>query len=227
MLDYAWPGNVRELQHCVLRAVLTHEAAELDDDAIELYPETPDKTDLPTDRMEPRFLPAAAALLPDPAGPAPAVTNPWEVLALELDRQVTAAVEQDHRRPVPIGRWLTEDLVLAANELCNHVARRAAQLVGVPESTFRRQLQKVTAGKMTGTNYRPENWATMRPKIRRIVEHTYEAKTAQGNLLERARDALLDCVQSKTAVRPAAGACLMGVTPPTYKRWLKAREAVS
>jgi len=228
LLEYHWPGNVRELQHGVLRAVLTQDAEVLDAQAIELFPEfTSDGATVDTEpgnangQVAPQEVSSAAS------ESHPSENDPWSVLQLELERQVAAAVTQDSRRPVPIGRWLSEDLVLAANDLCDNVVRQAAQLVGVPESTFRRQLEKASSGALTGMDYRPDHWAPLRPLIRRVIEHTQAACGAQGNLLERARDALLGCVQAKTATRPGAGASLMGVTPPTYKRWVQTQEQVS
>ena len=226
LLEYRWPGNVRELQHAVLRAVLTQETETLDAEAIELFPEsTGDTTSAP---VQPGGdVPVRLDVLPPQSDAQPAQEDPWGDLEGELERQVAAAVTQNSRTPVPIGRWLTEDLVLAANDLCDNVVRQAAQLVGVPESTFRRHLDKASSGALAGMDFRPDHWTALRPLLRRVIEHASDACGADGNLLDRARDALLECVRAKTPKRPGAGASLMGVTPPTYKRWLQAQEQTS
>ena len=228
LLQYHWPGNVRELQHCVLRAVLTQEAETLDAEAIELFPESAGDGALAAVRSDDPGGGAASAEISSPAAIGMlSDEDPWSGLQQELERQVAVAVTKDDRRPVPIGRWLSEDLVLDANDICNNVARRAAQLVNMPESTFRRQLEKANSGAVTGMDYRPESWASIRPLIRRVIQHADSACGSQGNLLERARDALLACVRVKMAARPGAGASLMGVSPPTYKRWLQSPEGMS
>ncbi len=226
LLDYHWPGNVRELQNCVLRAVLTNDDDVLRSEAIEVFPESRLADSAPPVAVATatRSAPATGA---DEPGEDTAAADPWRALRDELDRQIAAALEHDRRRPAPVGRWLNDDLVLAADDLCDNVARRAAQLVGVAESTFRRQLQKAGAATFTGADYRQDEWLPMRPLIRRLLaQHTTES-ALNDNVLERARDVLLDRVRAETNVRPSAGASLMGVTLPTYKRWLSARERLT
>ncbi len=220
LLGHHWAGNVRELQHCVLRAVLTHDAEMLDAAALELCPEPVGRASVPR-TTEPIGTTAAPATPPPRAAASSCDRDPWAGLQRELERQVSAAVDPERPRPAPIGRWLSEDLVLAANEACGNVARRAAQVVSIPETTFRRQLEAASSGSVTGTDYRPAGWESIRPLIRRVVEHA-RSEPSTENLLSRARDELLACVQARTET-PTIGASLMGVTPPTYRRWLQAR----
>ncbi len=231
LLEHPWPGNVRELQHCILRAVLTSGAEVLDAEAIEMSPDATADT-LPSPATPGIVVPPRPMLCPANDESAvrdqvPTNDDPWPGLQQELERQVNEAFQRDHRRPVPIGRWLTEDLVLTADESCGNVARRAARLLGVPESTFRRQLEKANVGARTGSDFRTDGWSSIRPLIRRVVDHAQRLPSPHGNLLDRARDDLLTCVHHTAAARPAAGAALMGVTPPTYKRWLEARKNAS
>ncbi len=223
LLHHGWPGNVRELQNCILRAVLTQGGDELDADAIELFPES---TDIgAVSAIPPPTQAAGRESIAPCKTPGDTVADPWTDLHVELEHQVTAAVTRNSRRPAPIGRWLNEDLVLAAHEHCEKVARRAANLVGVAESTFRRQLDKATA--VDGSAYRPESWAPVRRLVQMVIEDLLRAGGAESSLLERARRDLLNCVHVKTSTRPGAGASLMGVSPPTYRRWLDARESKS
>ena len=219
LLHYGWPGNVRELQHCVMRAVLTNDAEVIGPEAIELYPDATHEAGPPT----------LAVVTPGPpADPDPVIDvkaeheNPWQAMSAELERQVGQALSDDAKRPSPLGRWLTEDLVMGANELCGNVARRAAHLVGVPESTFRRHLEKATGGAMNGASFRGPGWVAMGPLIDLVLDCS--GQQPANDLLEHARCLLLDRVTQVTAGRPGVGAALMAVTPPTYKRWLQARE---
>lgn len=223
LLHYHWPGNVRELQHCVMRAVLTHEGEVIDADAIELYP------DSGASEAGPGAVPAEPAQWPPSVQPDRAAASetvaahvsadPWQDLGAELPAQVENALQQDSRRPAPLGRWLTEDLVLAAHAACDGVARRAAQLVGVPESTFRRQLDKAQASGNGGGVYRDPAWASVTPVLKRIVDAN---GASNEDVLDRARLVLLGVVGEHQGERPTVGAALMGVTPPTFKRWMQA-----
>ena len=225
LLQYPWPGNVRELQHCVMRAVLTNEGEVIDAAAIELYP------DSGVVGVEANAVNAAAARGPgEPEHQGDAAWesgSPWERLEAWLPEQVRSALERDARRPAPLGRWLAEDLVLAASAACRGVARRAAQLVGVPESTYRRQLEKAQStphggGPLGGVPYRDPAWEAIAPIFDEIVQSNADL---HEDVLDRARLLLLDCVVDAADGRPSVGAALMGVTPPTYKRWVAGGRA--
>ncbi|MEM6937169.1 MAG: sigma 54-interacting transcriptional regulator, partial [Pseudomonadota bacterium] len=242
--QHHWPGNVRELQNTILRAVLTHHSGTLDAASIDLQASgtlsvapAPSASPEPLPAQPSAVLPEVPALAaaqpaaepapthiaPTSAAPIPA-GDPWHSLQQELERQVELAVANNERRPAPLGRWLSEDLILHANEVCGSVARQAAQLVQVPESTFRRQLEKASADAANGVQVRSDSWATVRPLIRKVVEKGGQKEGKDGNLLDRSRHTLLRCVRSKVGGRTAAAASLMGVTPMTYKRWLADQE---
>ncbi|MEM7704331.1 MAG: sigma 54-interacting transcriptional regulator [Pseudomonadota bacterium] len=242
--QHHWPGNVRELQNTILRAVLTHHSGTLDAASIDLQASgtlsvapapSASPEPLPVQpsvvlpkvpalaAAQPAAEPAPTHIAPTAAAPIPA-GDPWHSLQQELERQVELAVANNERRPAPLGRWLSEDLILHANEVCGSVARQAAQLVQVPESTFRRQLEKASADAANGVQVRSDSWATVRPLIRKVVEKGGQKEGEDGNLLDRSRHTLLRCVRSKVGGRTAAAASLMGVTPMTYKRWLADQE---
>ena len=237
LLDYDWPGNVRELQHAMLRALLTSDSSDISSEDIELLPETDalPTTPIPTTQItvpEVRMQPAASAThqsspeinedpdtnFEDSGG------DRWRPLRQELLRQIDLALKQNHTRPVPIGRWLTEDLVMAANEASGHVARQAATLIGLPESTFRRHIHKTESERSAGLASRTPTWEQVRPLLNQIVEQAKAQPLADNDLVEQARCILLDDVAEKIAGRVSVGAALMGVTAPTYKRWLQSRE---
>lgn len=239
LLAYSWPGNVRELQHAMLRAVLTSDQARIEPDCIELLPEGERPLDGPplestvnkaAETSDPTQINAASEdASASPSDPIDSqrgesatvdVSDPWIPLKAELLRQIRLAMDSNREHPVPIGRWLTEDLVIAASEASNQVARRAADLVGLPESTFRRQLQKTEAERAAGIAGRTSAWDAVLPLVNSIVRKAQEAP-GSVDLVSHARSTLLDSVLGQVDGRISTGAALMGVSPPTYKRWLR------
>ena len=229
LLQHNWPGNVRELQHTVLRALLMCESEVLEAGAIELLPESMQESVQPVAVEDPPSAlessdPASMTVAASPkAGNAPVSMDPVAALRSELAWQVQQALLDNASHPVPIGRWLRDDLVLAVSEACGEVARRAARMVGVPESTFRRQLEKARAEADAGLAARTEAWARMRDVLAQLV--TVVVEDYDGKLLEEARMALLETVMEREECGSTVGAALMGVTPPTFKRWIGERAA--
>ncbi len=232
LCSHSWPGNVRELQHTMVRAALTAEHAAIAEEDIVLLPETGEHG--PGEETGGREV-SAIQLSAAPPTPHPVVENepsvapqdPWQPLRDELMGQIDAALTQNKSRPVPLGRWLTEDLVIAAAKASDNVSRRAARLVGVPESTFRRHFEKATAELQAGLNNRTENWGRVQPLIDKLVSMAKERagdEQSDTDLLDEARLVLLDDVQARLPQKISVGAALMGVTSPTYKRWLRARD---
>jgi len=227
LLNYEWPGNVRELQNCILRTILTAPEETISADDIELLPESPSHTsvNLIVDDPAPKITTGASSQLAestaDTVQPVPPASpnDPWQLLDGELNRQVTLALKNNHSRPLPLGRWLTEDLVLAASDASNNVVRRAAARVGIPETTFRRHFQRASSEQQAGLSNRTSEWESVREVVRDLIELSPEDNP--DDLLERARLLLLDDVQQQVSGRITAGAALMGVTAPTYKRWLE------
>ncbi len=221
LLQHHWPGNVRELQHAILRAVLLSDGPRIGAEDIELLPEAePDA--FPTQAVE--STPVGTAQAEAPAedldvGMAMTMSG----LRAELERQVTQALKDNARRPVPVGKWLQEDMVIALNAACGQVSRRAARVAGVPESTFRRQLDKARGDAEAGLAVRTEAWVVMG----RILRDLANASTEDDGvpLLDAVRGTLLEVVLEQSGNRNSVGAALMGVSPPTFKRWLEDRAA--
>lgn len=152
------------------------------------------------------------------AGTAPA--DLAGTLRTELGWQVRKALADNASRPIPVGRWLQDDLLLAVSAMSGEVGRRAARLAGMPESTFRRQLDKARGEAESGLAVRTEAWSAMPPLLARFVA---DAGMDGVAILDHARSVLLDVVTRTVGDRTAVGAALMGVTPPTYRRWLEIR----
>jgi len=230
LLQHSWPGNVRELQHTVLRALLMCESEVLEAAAIELLPEAMQEgargvdtaPELPSHSIDTAAAGTATEVSPAADG-AQVAADPIAALRSELAWQVQQALLDNASHPVPIGRWLRDDLVLAVSEVCGEVARRAARMVGVPESTFRRQLDKARAEADAGLAARTDAWARMSDVLAQLV--TVVEEDYDGKLLEEARMALLETVIDRKECASSVGAALMGVTPPTFKRWTADRAA--
>ena len=231
LLSHSWPGNVRELQHLMLRAVLTSQNNTIEGDDLEFLPEA--IASVPSDANQ-RNHPTHSPTQPleadhhhPPNGAAPQTvvneegTDPWSLFLAELDHQINKAMDLNPSRPVPLGRWLTEDLVLAANRFTGKVAKHGAELLGLPETTFRRHLKKAASEQDAGLTTRTDDWTSIDPLINRMVQAEDLGEHGQ-NLVERVRIALLDEVANRFPGEITRASALMGVTPPTYKRWLAA-----
>ncbi len=226
LVDYPWPGNVRELQHRILQAVVMSDGDLIDAAELQLPDAvSPDRTVVP-DRQQLNGVTAPVPLRePDAGNPASAPTpgpvngNPWTALRDALRQQVTKALERGGP-PVPLGRWLAEDLVLAANTASRGTARRASTALGMAETTFRRRLEKVKRDLQTGLMARTESWSAVQPVLPRLV--TNGAAPANKNILDHARQILLEEVAERVQQNTALGSALMGVTAPTYRRWTTA-----
>jgi diguanylate cyclase (GGDEF)-like protein len=226
LLDYPWPGNVRELQHRILQAVVMSERNEIDTQELRLAtPATAaphgigtratggENLSSPHSTMQPADQRKAADTN---ACPADTGSDPWTALREALRSQIVAATGSSHA-PVPLGRWLAEDLVLAADRAANGTASRASTALGMAETTFRRRHAKVKHEFDTGLLSRTAEWSAMQPVLSRLVAAT--DNTNGEDICERARRLLLEEVMTHAQHDGALGAVLMGVTAPTYRRW--------
>ncbi len=213
---YNWPGNVRELQNCILRAVVLSKEEKIDSDDIQL---TNEDMTLELANREINQLPP----LSDPTSTTQTevndeIINPWSALEENLSTQVKVALKDNPRSPVHLGQWLVEDLVLTANATANGISRRASINLGVAETTYRRQLDKVKRTEQMGQLFRTPSWSTVSPIISMLVDpNNFSDKQ---NLIESTRDVLLSIVISHAGNNYSVGAALMGVTGPTFQRWI-------
>ena len=122
----------------------------------------------------------------------------------------------------PLGRWLGNDLILAAFETSGRVARRGAALFSVPESTFVRRLRRAQSDAHLGR--RPAEWEP----VTRAVEQLVQAPLAPGqDVLGTAEANLLEAIGRHLAGNAKAGASLLGTSLPTFRRRLAALPAAS
>ena len=212
LLAYAWPGNVRELQNAVLRAVVLSKATVLDGDVL-LF----DEPVLDTPPV--RAAPTPTESIPETAEDLLSATGePWQALGEELDKQVAAALGASSKTAPPLGRWLSEDLVLSVDARADGTARRAARRLGVAETTYRRQLEKARRQMAHGQLSRSDKWEATQRLINRLADSLDDETST--NVMEAAREQLLGAVANRVDGDDAMGSALMGITVPTYRRWL-------
>ena len=226
VVDYPWPGNVRELQHRILQAVVMSERNEISAQDLQLATTTtgtlPGVTrQAPAGENIASTQPVAHAAeqqeVIDTVASLPADdTCPWTALREALKSQILLALKRSHA-PVPLGRWLAEDLVLAADRKACGTASRASSALGMAETTFRRRLEKVQSAFQAGLLSRTEDWSAIQPLLSRLV--TRGNDTGSENIFERARRILLEEVMVCVQQDGTRGSALMGVTATTYRRW--------
>jgi diguanylate cyclase (GGDEF)-like protein len=221
LLRYDWPGNVRELQNRMMQAVILCETSRLGPDELSL-PQTTSPRATPAPR------PAAAAPSPPAAEEStirPQPSTPmeqFEELRRTLGRQIEATGKSPGRLNFPLGRWLGDDLILEAAEAGNGIARRGAAIVGIPETTFRRRLQKASEQNEAGLATRSGTWDEVRQILAEMVRRD---DLGAEPLLARAERCLLGEILSRFPGDVRTGSALLGVTPPTYRRRVTALKS--
>jgi DNA-binding protein Fis len=136
-------------------------------------------------------------------------------LRAALAREIEAVLTTSSRLPPPMGRWLSEDLVLEASEASGGVAARAAPMLGLPESTYRRRLNQTAAQHDAGLSPRYPSWQAVRDILALLVR----AGEPDGvPLLELSETILLDEVLSRVKDDNRTGAALLGVAPLTFRQ---------
>jgi diguanylate cyclase (GGDEF)-like protein len=207
---HPWPGNVRELQNMVLTSVLFCDAAEVDVGDLQGF-------QLPA---APVCSPAVA--LP-PAGrhngrggggeavvPSEAALRLRKALAAEI-----AALLASGRTPLaPIGKWLAAELVLTADRLSGAVSRRGADLLGLPETTYRRQLRHAVRHQAAGQHLRSPRWLAVTSALEELIQ----GRRGQRDTCEWVEACLLAEIESAAPGDAWTAAALLGVTEPTWMR---------
>ena len=233
LMEYSWPGNVRELQNTMIRAVVLSNSEIVGRENLQFSELIEHR--LPGDATNQVTSPVKqliGGVAPVYNTPTPAhipektftsVTNtesedPWQQLRDALNQQLSEALSGSNIS-VPLGKWLNEDLVLAASELTNGNARRAAIMLGLAETTFRRQLEKVNASVQAGLLVRTSSWSALPPILNAIINVINIEN--QQDIIGQARSILLEQILNRIPKDHKKGAALMGVTGPTYKRLIE------
>jgi len=212
--EYSWPGNIRELQNRMMQAVILCEGTELG--ARELGLDRGAPAGPAVDRLLPEIpvTPPAVPGLEEDSAPTESTTT---ALRRALANQIAAALEGETLRALPLGKWLGEDLLLAADRETGGVTRRGAVVVGIPETTFRRRVGNATDRAAAGLSARPDEWNEVREALERLV------RLADGgaDLLESTQRTLLEAVVEQAPGDVKTGSALMGVSAPTFVKRLR------
>lgn len=206
---YNWPGNIRELQNRIMRAVIMSTGDMLTVESLSLPTGTASAAavmglaDPPTDERTPDW---ASRPLPGDAGAA------WVALRAAVTSAVNSVTLTPSSVYPPLGRWLDNDLVLAAFEQAVHVARRAAARLGLPETTFVRRLKR--AQSESQLMRRPPEWEPVTQAVERLVRS--QAQTGE-DVLAIAEGMLLEAIVQRVPDRVNVGASLLGTSLPTYR----------
>jgi hydrogenase-4 transcriptional activator len=226
VLSHPWPGNVRELQNVILQAVVMSEADRLEVNDLALPPvvgeSAPHAVAAPASRPVPAQPPPAPdgppGTSPDPESASRAGGDGWSNLRAALDAEVCAAAAAQPRASLPIGRWLADDLVLAALDVAGGTRARAADRLGLPLTTFARRLAQAVAERPIST--RPPTWTAVTEALAEVLAAPGAARSALADAIEVL---LLDVVVTRVPGHLAYAASLLDLSTPTLKRRLAAR----
>jgi diguanylate cyclase (GGDEF)-like protein len=211
LATYPWPGNVRELQNLVMTSVLFGDGPEVDVDDLQgfqssLLPAGAVPTAVAVSRTAPASLP-----------PPPSVngmTDPAARLRDALAGEVASAVASGPDGLNPLGKWLTEDLVLAADRMATGGLRRGAALTGLADTTYRRLLKGAAAKRASGASLRSATW----DRVTSVLEDFIRARPRDTDVCQWAEAGLLSAIESAGAGEASKAAALLGVTKPTLIR---------
>ena len=145
-----------------------------------------------------------------------------EKLRSALGRQIDDSLRTD-RLPSPLGKWLIEDLLREAARAAGGVTSRAAMVVGIPETTLRRRLQQSAAREEAGRSPRSTTWSEVRELLAALVR---SEGPGVEDLSNQVQSWLLDEILSRVPDDADAGAALLGVSPPTFRRRVALRGPV-
>jgi hypothetical protein len=165
---------------------------------------------------------AAVAAPPEvvPAAPKPpAASDPVQSFRRALAAEIAAALAAGTAF-APIGKWLSEDLIFTADRLSEGIARRGADLLGIPETTYRRQLQAATRHRAAGLLVRSERW----PALAETLEEFIRARRGDADVCQWAETCLLEEIEAASPGDARVAAALLGVTEPTL--WRRRAERI-
>jgi len=225
--QYNWPGNVRELQNAIVRATLTAETHLIDAGDLQFGEELPtpeqsgatNNTSISTAQQSAEAESARNSTT-NAAEEVELGGYDWDTLTSLLAGQVSALVAES-RLEAPVGRWLADTVVLTAANVSAGVARQAARLLGIPETTLRRQLNKARQNEDNPFQLMSRQWLTSLPALKELLKNLMTQDEAEVEFAEQCQVILLQQVANHIGDDRKAGAALMGITPPTYARWLE------
>jgi DNA-binding NtrC family response regulator len=208
---YAWPGNIRELQNVVLNSVLFCDAPEVD--VADLQGGFQALAGSLASAAPHPGPPLAVGALPAGTAP-PAAPDPAQRLRKALATEIAALIGPGRTVLVPLGKWLAADLVLTAHRLSAGVSRRGADLLGLPETTYRRQLQAAERQRTSGQAVRSPGWSA----VALTLEDLIRSRRDGVDVCQWGEACLLAEIEAAVPGDTPAAAALLGVTEPTMRR---------
>ena len=195
-LRHPWPGNVRELQNRIMQAVILGEGEEIRPAELLGLPASPGPARAGRTRLA-----AAAALLPQGRGRA--VERAAESGS---PRTLSDAASLGPAAAPPLGRWLEDDLVLAAHAAAGGVLRRAAASPVFPRRRSAAATSRPRTRLSRGREQRGPGWQEVR---RAAAAARRGAAGGRPSRLDRSAEELLRLVESHATGRRRAGAARM------------------
>jgi DNA-binding NtrC family response regulator len=230
LLRHDWPGNVRELQNRLMQAVILCEKDELGPGDLGLLKPSPEAgaTDSEPHGLEPQprverpgVESGSSRTSEESSGPLESVEQVLKNLRAALVQQIESARNGKAPLAMPLGRWLTADLILEADTAAGGAVRRGAALVGIPESTFRRLLGNASQQAKAGLSPRPSSWESVRKALQGLIR----APDFNGDdLVQLTRRVLVQEVLAQAPENERTGAALLGVSLPTFRRYVASIE---
>jgi hypothetical protein len=104
--------------------------------------------------------------------------------------------------------------VLTADRVAAGGARRGADLLGLPDTTYRRQLRSATARRTAGVSPRSATWQG----VTSVLEDFIRTRPNDTDVCQWAEAGLLAEIESAVAGDARKAAALLGVTEPTLFR---------
>ncbi len=142
----------------------------------------------------------------------PTDASAWQALTDSLRAELAATRGQAAR---PLGKWLGYEVVLQAYELSGGIMARAADRIGLSDTTFVRRLRQAQA---EAVNIRyPDSWSALRASLIDVLRMPARADTRGEVLADRIDELMLTLVVAETP-QAARAAALMGLSVPTVKR---------
>jgi hypothetical protein len=141
-------------------------------------------------------------------------SDPMRMLRRALAHEIVTEIASGRPSLAPVGKWLAEDLVLTADRLSGGVSRRAADLLGIPDTTYRRQLQAAVARRMSGLAVRSPKWGA----VTSLLEALIRARPDGADVREWAEAGLLAEIHIAAPDDTRTAGALLGVTEPTLLR---------
>jgi diguanylate cyclase (GGDEF)-like protein len=228
--SHAWAGNVRQLQNTILQAVVLASGERITVEDLRLPSEaSPPSAPAATSTSSTT---SASSMIPAPSTPStmrapnahpssdhvrhrvvmPTDAMAWQALSDTLRAELAATRGQAAR---PLGKWLGYEVVLQAYELSGGIMARAADRVGLSDTTFVRRLRQAQA---ESVNIRyPESWSALRASLIDVLRMPGHGDTRGEALADRIDELMLALVVSETP-QAARAAALMGLSVPTIKR---------